>query len=153
MGTHIPANIKALVIGQTVSGLLGRSKSGIAAVGWTQDPHVLGENFHSHPCPAACMETKTCKVRADECFRPLSSRHLCSTHFCSPFISIPFAFSPFFPNIQGQITATAPSFRAPKDALFIIFLGPLWPRCKIYRMIFCCLSHSISTSQASMLFN
>ena len=147
MGTDIPASIKALVIGQTVL----RSKRHRCRR-LDPGPTCSWRNFPQSPCPAACMETKTCKVRADECSRPLSSRHLCST-LLLPFHSIPFPFPPIFSNIQGQITATVPSFRAPKDALFIISLGPPWPRCKIYRMISCFLSHSISTSQASMLFN
>ena len=148
MGTHVPANIKALAVGPIVSGL-PRSKRRPCC-------RRLGPT-----CSLEKISTSPLRLYGDDqkvqgpgrrmlpplvVSSPLST--LCSLSF--PF-HLHFLLSIF--QHSRQITVTAPAFLRTKHALFIKFFGPLWPRCKTYHMISCFLSRSISTSQTSMLFN
>lgn len=83
------------VVGPMVSGL-PRGKRCCRRLG----PTCSWRNFPRRPC--GCMETtKKFKVRADECFRPLSSRHLCPHFAPFHFLSI-YIFSFPFSNIQDR---------------------------------------------------
>lgn len=144
MGTHIPANIKALAVGIIVSDLPRSRQQAWPSVG----AHMFFGNF-----PVA-LQAALWRPSPGRRMLPLlvvsSSWSLSSPDF-APFHSFPFALHfLLFLQHSRQITATAPTFNAPN--LFIIFFGPLWHRCKPCRMISCFLSRNISTSQTSMLF-
>jgi hypothetical protein len=131
---------------------------------WPVEKHAAGRRrlcqhdgsvffFHT-VATRGCNSTKNSGSGPRGALRSSSSRHLCP-HFApipSSFLSISISFH-FAIFKADNVNGARPSCTEDALSTISLFFGPLCPRCKIYRMISCLLSHNISTSQTSILSN